>query len=312
MIVHQQTNSLPSFRHAVVTIGTFDGVHLGHRQIIRQMKQESLSVGGETVIITFHPHPRKVVKGKEDGIRLLTTMKERIDLLEGLGIDHLVVIPFTEDFAEMDAQTYIRDFLVARFHPHTIIIGYDHRFGKKRAGDYHLLEELAPVYGYLVKEIDAQLLNEVSISSTRIREALMRGNASVARELLGYPYFFDGKVVEGDKKGRTIGYPTANLEMADAEKLSPGVGVYAVRALVTDGEYAGREFGGMMNIGFRPTVAGQTLRTEVHLFDFNGDVYGCTLRISLIHYIRGEERFDGLTALQGQLAIDKQEALRWL
>jgi riboflavin kinase/FMN adenylyltransferase len=253
-----------------------------------------------------------VVRGKEDGIQLLTTMAERIRLLEQLGVDHLVVIPFTESFASMEAPVYVRDFLVSKFHPHTIIIGYDHRFGKDRSGDYHLLDELAPVYGYRIREIDAQLLDEVSISSTRIREALRRGDAAAATELLGYPYFFEGIVVEGDKRGRTIGYPTANLERTDPDKLLPGTGVYAVSVEVADGAFAGRSFGGMMNIGYRPTVDGHSLRTEVNLFDFDGLLYGNRLRVKLIAYIRGEEKFSGLEALKERLRLDKEIASSFL
>jgi riboflavin kinase/FMN adenylyltransferase len=312
MIVHHQAETLPPIRRAVVTIGTFDGVHRGHGRIIEQMKQEALLIDGETVIITFHPHPRKVVQGREDGLRLLTTMEERISLLGQMGIDHLVVIPFTEKFASMDAKSYISDFLVENFHPHTIIIGYDHRFGKGRSGDYHLLEEMADQFGYRVREIDAQLLDEISISSTRIREALNKGDAASARELLGYPYFFDGIVVRGDQRGRTIGYPTANLELTDADKLLPGNGVYAVQVRIIDGEFSGQTFGGMMNIGLRPTVDGQTVRTEVNLFDFDGNIYGNRLRVQLIQYIRGEERFSGLDALKEQLRKDKEAAINRL
>ena len=308
MIVHTQTETLPFFRNAIVTIGTFDGVHRGHRRIIAQMKEEALTVNGETVIITFHPHPRKVVRGKEDGIRLLTTMAERIRLLDQLGVDHLVVIPFTETFAAMEARQYVRDFLVSKFHPHTIIIGYDHRFGKDRKGDYHLLDDLATVYGYRIREIDAQLLDEISISSTRIREALRQGDAATASELLGYPYFFEGTVVEGDKRGRTIGYPTANLELTDPDKLLPGNGVYAVTVQVQDGDHAGSTLGGMMNIGYRPTVDGHSLRTEVNLFDFDGLLYGNRLRVHLIDFIRGEEKFNGLDALRERLRMDRDIA----
>lgn len=309
MHVHQDLNTLPLFHKAIVTIGTFDGVHLGHRQIVRQMREEARKIGGETVIITFHPHPRKVVRDDKGGVRLLTTMPERIRLLEGLGIDHLVVIPFTEAFASMEAADYIREFLVRKFQPHTIIIGYDHRFGRGRAGDYHLLEALAPSYGYQVREIDAQLLKEVSISSTRIREALLRGDVTEAAAQLGYPYFFEGQVVHGDHRGRSIGFPTANIDVADKEKLLPAQGVYAVRARIMDGFFSGAELIGMMNIGTRPTVDGQSVRTEIHLFDFSGDLYGCTMSIDVIGHIRKEQKFDGLDALKAQLAADRIQAL---
>ena len=312
MRVHQDLAKLPVFRRAVVTIGTFDGVHLGHRQIIAQMQEEALKVDGETVIITFHPHPRKVVRDKKGSVHLLTTMPERIRLLEGLGIDHLVVIPFTETFASIEAADYVRDFLVKQFQPHTIIIGYDHRFGRGRTGDYHLLEALAPEYGYRILEIDATLLHEASISSTRIREALLRGDVAEATALLGYPYFFEGVAVEGDKRGRTIGFPTANLAFDDPEKLLPGQGVYAVWGTIMDGISAGQRFGGMMNIGTRPTVDGHAVRTEVHLFDFSGDLYGSLLRVELCARIRGERKFDGLEALKAQLAADRLDALQLL
>ena len=309
MTVHHQIDALPPFRRAIVTIGTFDGVHLGHRKIIDQVKQQAFSVDGESVIISFHPHPRTVVPGKADGIRLLTTMDERIALLEPLGVDHLVVIPFTDAFAALEAEDYVRQFLVGRFHPHTIIIGYDHRFGKNRKGNYALLDQLAPELGFQVREIDVQVLHESSISSTRIREALRRGNAQEARSLLGYPFFFSGDVVHGDKRGRTIGYPTANLQVNDPEKILPGNGVYAVLANITNGPLAGQQHRGMMNIGLRPTVDGNSLRTEVHLFDFDADIYGQTLRVELIDFIRGEVKFSGLDALKAQLADDKIQAI---
>jgi riboflavin kinase/FMN adenylyltransferase len=312
MHVHQDFSTLPLFHKAIVTIGTFDGVHLGHRQIVLQMQEEARKVGGETVIITFHPHPRKVVRDDKGGVRLLTTMPERIQLLQNLGIDHLVVIPFTEAFASMEASDYIREFLVRKFQPHTIIIGYDHRYGKGRMGDYHLLEALASKYGYQVREIDAQLLKEVSISSTRIREALLRGNVQEATAQLGYPYFFEGRVVHGDQRGRTIGFPTANIEATDKEKLLPGQGVYAVRVSVMDGPLAGAHLNGMMNIGTRPTVDGQSVRTEIHVFDFEGDLYGSILRVELIGHIRNEQKFDGLDALKAQLSADRNEAINIL
>jgi riboflavin kinase / FMN adenylyltransferase len=312
MHVHQDFSTLPLFHKAIVTIGTFDGVHLGHRQIVHQMREEARRVGGETVIITFHPHPRKVVRDDKGEVRLLTTMPERIQLLEGLGVDHLVVIPFTEAFASMDAAEYIRDFLVRKFHPHTIIIGYDHRFGRGRTGDYHLLEALAPTYGYQVREIDAQLLKEVSISSTRIREALIRGDVQEAAAQLGYPYFFEGQVVQGDQRGRSIGFPTANINIADTEKLLPAQGVYAVRVRVMDGAFSGAQLNGMMNIGTRPTVDGQTVRTEIHLFDFSGDLYGSSMRVEMIGHIRNEQKFSGLDALKAQLSADRDQALGML
>lgn len=312
MQVHQQTDHLPVFRNAVVTIGTFDGVHKGHQLIIDQMKSEALAIGGETVIITFHPHPRKIIGSRSGKLFLLTTMAERTLLLEEAGIDHLVVIPFTEAFAELDPAVYIKDFLVKYFHPHTIIIGYDHRFGKDRRGDYHLMDELAPQYQYIVKEIDEKVLNEVTVSSTRIREALSKGDIKTANDFLGYPYFFEGEVIHGDKRGRTIGYPTANLRLTNADKLTPANGVYAVQVSFTDhkGQYLHKQ--GMMNIGFRPTVDGLHHSIEVHLFDFNEDIYGKFIQVSVIQRIRDEQKFEGIEFLKAQLEKDRKDALEIL
>lgn len=312
MQVHQKLENLPRFNRAIVTIGTFDGIHLGHRRIIEQMKREAMEVGGETVIITFHPHPRKVVKAGQGAVKLLTTMPERIRLLSELGIDHLVVIPFTESFAAMEASDYITEFLVRRFNPHSIIIGYDHRFGKERLGNYQLLEQLAPLQGYQVKEIDEQVLYESAVSSTRIREALLKGNLQTANSLLGYAFFFEGIVVEGDQRGRLLGYPTANLALPDPDKLLPQNGVYAVTVEILDGPLMHRTFKGMMNLGFRPTVEGKEFRVEVHLFAFDGDLYGALLRVSIWGHIRDEKKFSGLDALTAQLAKDKEQALSLL
>src|SRR4051794_25878419 len=226
MLVHRSTINLPVFKNAVVTIGTFDGVHTGHQQIIAQLKQEAVAINGETVIITFHPHPRKIVSGKKTFI--LNTLEEKIHLLESKGVDHLVVVSFDEKFSHQSPEEYVRRFLFEKFHPHTVIIGYDHRFGKDRQGDYHLLEDYGKKLGFIVKEIPEHLLHKVIVSSTRIREALLGGDIVTANEYLGYDYFFEGIVVEGDKLGRQLGYPTANLKIEDSEKLIPGNGIYAV------------------------------------------------------------------------------------
>lgn len=308
MFVHHRTENIPAFRNAVITIGTFDGVHKGHQLIIDQLKQEAAAIDGETVIITFHPHPRKIIGGKSGKLYLLTTLDERIRLLESAGIDHLVVVPFTDAFSAQDASAYISDFLVDLFHPHTIIIGYDHRFGKNRLGDYHLLEEMSAKYHYAVKEIDEQVLNEVTISSTRIREALTRGDIATANAFLGYPYFFEGEVIHGDKRGRSIGYPTANLKVTDPDKLIPADGVYAVRVTLQN-QNSIDSINGMMNIGVRPTVDGMNHMTEVNLFDFNQDIYGKKIEVSVVQRIRGEQKFSGLDALQAQLKKDQQDAM---
>jgi riboflavin kinase/FMN adenylyltransferase len=303
--VYRDLEHLPSFKNAVITIGTFDGVHLGHQQIIKQLNEESAQIAGETVIITFHPHPRKIIAAGKHDIKILNTLNEKIELLDEKGIDNLVVVPFNHSFSNQTATEYTENFLVKKFHPHTIIIGYDHRFGKDRAGDYHLLEELGLKYNYKVKEIPEHILNEVIISSTKVREALLNNDTDTANKLLGYPYFFEGKVVEGDKRGRTIGYPTANLQIEDEEKLIPGNGVYAVEITINK---AAEKLKGMMNIGIRPTVDGTHRTIEINIFDFNKDIYEETLRVYVKHYLRSEVKFNGLEQLKLQLAQDKIQA----
>ena len=307
MQIHRDINSLPKFRNAVITIGTFDGVHLGHKQIIDNLKTEAAAANGESVIITFHPHPRKVVSSVITGVRLINTLAERIELLEKTGIDHLVIVPFTEYFASQTAEEYIQDFLVDKFNPHTIIIGYDHRFGKDRAGDYKLMEEKAVVYNYQLKEIPEHILNTIKVSSTNIRNAILHSNIVEANNFLGYDFFFDGEVFHGDKIGRTIGYPTANLKSTDEEKIALGDGIYAVYATVEDETYKG-----MMSIGFRPTVNGKVRVTEVNIFDFGKEIYGQKIRITVKKYLRSEVKFDGLEALKTQLHKDKEDSLACL
>lgn len=309
MQVHYDIHDLPSFKNAVLTAGTFDGVHTGHAQIITQLKNEAALVQGETVIISFYPHPRKIISGKE--IFVLNTLDEKISLLSAKGIDHLVIVPFNEIFSEQSPEDYIKDFLVGKFHPRTIIIGYDHKFGKGRKGDYHLVEEYGKIYGFDVKEIEQHIINDVTISSTNIREALLAGELDTANNYLGYDYFFEGLIIEGNKLGRTIGYPTANLQIMDADKLIPGNGVYAVTCeLIDENKDATPLLKGMMNIGLRPTVDGTKRTIEVNIFDFDEDIYGKTLRVYLKKYLRGEVKFNGLDALKTQLAKDKEMSLQ--
>lgn len=327
MQVHRNIEQLPLFRNAVITIGTFDGVHMGHRQIIAKLKEEADRCNGETVIITFHPHPRKIVAQGASPIKLINTLDEKIELLEALGINHLVVVPFTEHFANQSAEDYIREFLVERFKPHTIIIGYDHRFGKGRSGNYLLLEEKAHVYNYTLKEIPKHVLDEIAISSTKIRESLQEGNTSIAEKLLSYQFFFEGKVIHGDKIGRTLGYPTANLEVEDAEKLIPCDGIYAVYVEVDQSKGKRKNSNhftpdyrlpttdslkGMMSIGFRPTVNGTKRMIEVNIFDFDEDIYSKTVRVYVKKYLRAEVKFDSLEALVKQIDLDKIESLKVL
>ncbi|MEI9909192.1 MAG: bifunctional riboflavin kinase/FAD synthetase [Bacteroidota bacterium] len=318
MQVHRDIDMLPRFRNAVVTIGTFDGVHQGHRQVIENLKEEAKNINGETVIITFHPHPRKVVSSAILGIRLINTLEEKIELLEQLGIDHLVVVPFTEIFANQPAEDYIRDFLVDKFKPHTIIIGYDHRFGRDRQGDYRMLERDAGVYNFHLKEIPKHILDNISISSTNIREALLHNDIETAYKLLGYEFFFEGEVVHGDKLGRKLGYPTANLKVHNEEKIIPGNGIYAVYAEVVNSERsiankrADSRYKGMMSIGFRPTVDGKKRVIEVNIFDFTEEIYGKTVRVFVKKYLREEVKFNSLEELVKQIYQDKIESLNAL
>ncbi len=315
MQVHRNIDTLPIFRNAVITIGTFDGVHEGHRQILGRMKEEAANVDGETVIITFHPHPRKIVSSTILGIRLINTLPEKIEMLEQAGIDHLVVVPFTELFANQPAENYIKDFLVDKFRPHTIIIGYDHRFGKDRLGDYRLLEKHAAEYNYQIREIPKHILENISISSTNIREAILHNDTDTANKLLGYDFFFSGLVVDGDKLGRQLGYPTANLKILDEEKIIPGNGIYAVYARLLSSDGAGESeplLKGMMSIGFRPTVDGKKRVIEVNLFDFDRDIYGRELRVFVKKYLREEIKFDSLEDLVKQIDLDKVKSLEIL
>jgi riboflavin kinase/FMN adenylyltransferase len=306
MKVYYSSDDLPDFCRAVVTIGTFDGVHRGHQQILEQLRQEAARIGGETVIITFHPHPRKVVANSQP-IYLINTIEEKIELLDKLGIDHLVVVPFTADFAQQSPEDYIEKFLVRKCRPHTIIIGYDHRFGQGRKGDYHLMEALSPRYGYRLIEISAQVINENTVSSTLIRDAVLKGDITAANALLGYDFFFDGLVVHGKKLGRSLGYPTANLKIENDEKLVPGNGIYVVQVSLE-----GKMYGGMMSIGVRPTI-GVTERTiEVNIFDFDKEIYGQHLRVYVKKYLREEKKFDTLEELKEQLAVDKKESEEFL
>jgi riboflavin kinase/FMN adenylyltransferase len=312
MKVYRNLDLLPSFVNPVVTIGTFDGVHLGHQQILSHLKNEALAIHGETVVITFHPHPRNIV-GDTTGVQLLTTLEEKIELLEAAKINYLVVVPFDDFFANQSAEEYVVNFLHQKFKPHTFIIGYDHRFGNKRSGDYQLLEKLGKQLGFIVKEIPQQLLNNATISSTQIRKSLLQADLKTATALLGYSYFFSGIVIRGDQIGRTIGYPTANLQLLTNEKLVPGDGVYAVLIKIKQNTNSQENvLKGMMYIGSRPVVNGKRRVIEVNIFDFNQDIYDSEVQITLHQWIRGDVHFNGLDALKNQLAIDQIHSLEAL
>ncbi len=298
------TNNLPEFKRAVITIGSFDGVHTGHLQIIDQMVKEALSIGGTPVVITFHPHPKQVVGNNSEPLMVLNTREEKYQLLGQAGIDHIIEIPFTPAFALQTAEEYIKNFLVDKFHPHTIIIGYDHKFGNNREGDYKLLEARASEYQFRVQEIPGFVLSNITISSTKIRKALLSGDIDTAASFLGYDYFFSGKVVKGNQLGRTLGFPTANIAINEQEKLIPANGVYAVTIKGIKGKPLLK---GMMNIGTRPTVDNSsTVIIEVNIFDFDEDIYGEQLTVHIKKYLRPEEKFNGLETLKKAIQRDKE------
>lgn len=306
MQVHRSTVGLPSFKNAVITIGTFDGVHTGHQKIISALKEEAQKFNGESIAITFHPHPRKIVQ-PDASLQLINTLDERIELLQKQGIDHVVVVPFTKEFSQLTAEEYIEDFLLKTFDPKTIIIGYDHHFGKGRTGDYQLLERYALLKSFQLVEIPKHVLEEIAISSTKIRKAILTSDIEMANHLLGHPFFFEGKVIEGDKLGRQLGYPTANLEYTDSEKIHLGHGVFAVEVVIN-----GKTKKGMLSIGNRPTLQNSEEKVEVNIFDFDEQIYGQKIRVLVKKFLRQQEKYNSLEELRAQLAKDKEQSLRVL
>ena len=306
MQVHRDISGLPYFKNAVITIGTFDGVHEGHRKIIAALKDEAIKVDGESVILTFDPHPRKILN-LEKHLQLINTAEEKIELISKTGIDHLVIVPFNQEFASQTAEEYVEDFLIRKCRPHTIIIGYDHHFGKDRKGNFALLEKKAGVHQFRLMEIPKYVLDEVSISSTKIRNALLNSHIELANKLLGYSFFFEGVVVKGDQLGRKLGYPTANLEYTDPDKIHLGHGVYAVYVTID-----GRQFKGMLSIGNRPTIPGSKEVVEVNIFNWTEDIYGKNIRITVLKYLRSQEKYSNLEELKEQLKKDKETSLNIL
>jgi len=306
MQVHRSMENLPQFKNAVITIGTFDGVHEGHKKIIGALKKEAGAAQGESVIITFHPHPRKVVHADEP-LQLINTLDEKIELLQKTGIDHLVIVAFSQEFSEQTAEQYIENFLIKNFHPHTIIIGYDHHFGKGRKGNFILLAENADRYNYQLLEIPKYILDEISVSSTKIRNAILHSDVETANKLLGYEFFFEGLVIKGDQLGRKLGYPTANLKYTNIDKIHLAHGVFAVYA-----EVKGKRYRAMLSVGTRPTLENSDERVEVNIFDFDEEIYGEVIRVTVKKFLRGQEKYSSLDELKQQLAIDKQNSLSFL
>ena len=298
-----ETRNIPN---AVVTIGTFDGVHLGHQALFNKMKSLAQSVGGQTVVVTFSPHPRQVLNIDSSNLRFICTPEEKMRKFEQFGIDNVLIINFTKEFSRTPSEVFIKDYIIDNIKPAYIVVGYDHHFGKNRMGDFDLLSDLKKKYNFKVERIAAQDVENIAISSTKIRNALAAGNVKSANRLLGYPYSVTSKVVKGNEIGRTIGFPTANLELAKEYMLFGRGGVFA--ALV---EYEGRTYKAMANIGHRPTIGDRAegdMLIEVNLFDFDGDLYGKEITVRFLDRIRDEIKFGSLQELKAQLEQDREKA----
>lgn len=307
MKVYTNIEDFKDVKNPIVTTGTFDGVHLGHQKIISRLKDVAQKHQGETVLLTFYPHPRMVLFPDDNELKLLNTQQEKIQLLEKYGVDHLIIYPFTKEFSRLTSVEFVRNILVNQIHTKRLIIGYNHHFGRNREGSFEHLKEFGPIYGFDVEEIPAKDIDNIEVSSTKIRKALLAGDVEIASSYLGHPYSVSGKVVKGFEKGRIIGYPTANIVVEDKYKLIPADGVYAVKA-----EVRGKLYGGMLNIGNNPTIEGKGRSIEVNIFDFNDTIYGEDATIYFIKRLRDELKFAGLDELKNALAIDKQNALKIL
>ncbi|MFY9242289.1 MAG: bifunctional riboflavin kinase/FAD synthetase [Polaribacter sp.] len=306
MKIIQNTSQFSSKEQTFVTIGTFDGVHFGHQKIIEKLVFEAKKAGKKSVVLTFFPHPRMVLQ-KDASLELINTIDERAKLLKKTGLDYLIIHPFSKEFSRMSALEFVRDLLVNQLNISKLIIGYDHHFGKNREGNITQLTEYSHLYDFKVEEIPAQDIDDVSVSSTKIRHALVSGNLKTANSYLGYNFMLTGKVVNGKQLGGKIGYPTANIDVKETYKLIPKTGVYVVKSTIDD-----KTIFGMMNIGSRPTVNGNHQTIEVHFFDFNQDLYRQELTIELMYFLRDEQKFDSVELLIHQLKKDEETARDYL
>lgn len=304
MIIHQNIDEFPQVSNAVVTVGTFDGVHVGHQKIFNRMAEAAKAIGGETIVVTFHPHPRLVIFPDSKNLKFINSEDKKYEMIERSGIDHLIIIPFTREFSNTSSADFVKKILVAKLNVKLLIIGYDHHFGKDRQGSYMELKGMGKICGFDVEEVDALVVDDIAVSSTKIRNALIKGDVRLANKLLGYEYSITGKVVGGNKIGRKLGFPTANIEVSDELKLISAVGVYACRI-----RWNGKLYKGMGNIGFRPTIDAGSLTIEVHIFDFDEIIYGETITIYFVDRIRDEHRFENLAALRQQLQEDRAKTL---
>ncbi|MFV7233954.1 MULTISPECIES: bifunctional riboflavin kinase/FAD synthetase [Flavobacterium] len=306
MKIFHSINDFSSTKKTILTLGTFDGVHIGHKKILERVIQKTKNENYESLVLTFFPHPRMVLQEHSD-IKLLNTIDEKIDLLEQIGIENLVIHPFDETFSRLTAEDFVRTVLVDRFHIQKIIIGYDHRFGRNRTANIDDLIAFGKQYDFEVEQISVQEINDISVSSTKIRKALLEGDMALANNYLGYDYFLTGIIIKGKQLGRTINFPTANLKIEENYKLIPQNGVYIVKSTINQ-----KTVFGMMNIGFNPTVDGESQSIEIHYFDFNEDLYNQKIRVSILHRIRSEQKFESVALLKEQLEKDKKTAIAYL
>lgn len=293
-------------KKTILTLGTFDGVHVGHKKILERIIQNTANKKYESLVLTFFPHPRMVLQEQSE-IKLLNTIPEKINLLEKIGIENLVIHPFDETFSRLTAEEFVSTVLVDQFHIHKIIIGHDHRFGRNRTANIDDLINFGKQYGFEVEQISVQEINDLSVSSTKIRNALLEGNMNLANEYLGYDYFLTGTIFKGKQLGRTIGFPTANLKIEENYKLIPLNGVYIVKSTIDQ-----KTVYGMMNIGFNPTVKGESLSIEIHYLDFDADLYDQKVAVSILKYLRPEEKFDSVDTLKKQLQKDKEATIAYI
>ena len=306
MKVFHSINQFESKSKTIVTLGTFDGVHVGHKKIIERLLLSAKELKCESLVLTFFPHPRMVLQ-KDSDVKLLNTIEEKSDLLAKTGLDNLVIHPFDQAFSRLTAEEFVKNILVDAFNIKKIIIGHDHRFGRNRTANIDDLIAFSKIYDFEVEQISVQEINDVAVSSTKIRNAILNGNIELANTYLDYKYSFEGKIVKGKQLGRTIGFPTANFELENNYKLIPENGVYVIESQLNK-----KMFFGMMNIGFNPTVSGNAKTIEVYYFDFDGDLYNKKISVSILHRLRSEQKFDSLEALKKQLNLDKSASLDFI
>jgi riboflavin kinase/FMN adenylyltransferase len=329
MKIYHHIDDFKPLKNAVVTIGTFDGVHLGHQKIINKLVEKAKAEKGESVILTFFPHPRMILNPGDHQLKMIDTMTEKAILLAQLGVDHLIITPFTRDFSNQSPEEYIKQVLIDQIGMKAMVIGYDHRFGKDRSGGLAELLQYGEIHEYQIDEIPEQDINDLAISSTRIRKALAKGDVDAANELMGHPFSLSGKVIKGDQIGRTLGYPTANLFIEESYKLIPSDGIYAVTVEIQDSKnknqelhnpfqpenlkskVVNRKYKGMAYIGHRPTINGMSQNIEVNIFDFTEDIYHQTIKMDFLHFIRKDVKFEGLQKLTEQLGKDKTSTLKF-